>query len=224
MAGKLLVFDLDDTLYLERDYISSGFEAVGDYVEVKLGIPGFAFLANQIFDSGHKQNVFDEVFTRLGVVVAQGTLSELVEVYRNHTPKISLDDRVREMLFSLGRENKIAIVTDGFATAQRLKIDALGIDYLFDEIVVTGEHPQSWKKPGTQAFKFLQFTFGAQSAGCFYVADNPLKDFQGPLSLGWEVARIRPKGGVYSHVSTPMGIREFASLGLFQRWLKSLRK
>src|SRR5207302_9076607 len=39
MNELCVVFDIDDTLYLERDYVRSGFRAVGTWAEQWLRIP-----------------------------------------------------------------------------------------------------------------------------------------------------------------------------------------
>ena len=47
-----IVFDLDDTLYPERDYVLSGFKAVASWAEARLGVPslgGFSGL-RRLFD------------------------------------------------------------------------------------------------------------------------------------------------------------------------------
>ncbi|MDB5525364.1 MAG: putative hydrolase of the superfamily, partial [Rhizobium sp.] len=38
----VLVFDLDDTLYLERDFARSGFRATGDWLKNTMGIDSLA--------------------------------------------------------------------------------------------------------------------------------------------------------------------------------------
>ena len=42
MNHLCVVFDIDDTLYLERDYVLSGFAAVGPWARDWLAIPDFA--------------------------------------------------------------------------------------------------------------------------------------------------------------------------------------
>ena len=41
---EAVVFDLDDTLYPEADYVLSGFQAVADWAEVHLGIADLSSL------------------------------------------------------------------------------------------------------------------------------------------------------------------------------------
>ena len=38
----VLVLDIDDTLYLERDYVRSGFKCVGEWVNDRLGLSEFS--------------------------------------------------------------------------------------------------------------------------------------------------------------------------------------
>ena len=56
-----VVFDLDDTLYAERDYVLSGMGAVAAWVEAELGSgadEAFAELV-ALFDQGVRGRVFD---------------------------------------------------------------------------------------------------------------------------------------------------------------------
>ncbi|MEL7208731.1 MAG: hypothetical protein AAGK32_10970, partial [Actinomycetota bacterium] len=47
-----MVFDIDDTLYLERDYVRSGFNAVGEHVESQFGTAGVGRRAWELFIEG----------------------------------------------------------------------------------------------------------------------------------------------------------------------------
>lgn len=52
MMIKAIVFDMDDTLYKEKDYVVSGFKAVDDWIKEKYKKTGFYNIAIQLFDSG----------------------------------------------------------------------------------------------------------------------------------------------------------------------------
>ena len=49
-----VVFDIDDTLYLERDYVGSGFAAVGAWIEANLGFRSFSDRCWIAFRSGRR--------------------------------------------------------------------------------------------------------------------------------------------------------------------------
>ena len=59
---RCVVLDIDDTLYLERDYVRSGFEAVGQ----ALGEQEFGPTAWRVFLEGGRGDTFNQTFSRLG--------------------------------------------------------------------------------------------------------------------------------------------------------------
>ncbi len=76
------VFDIDDTLYLERDYASSGFEAVDDWLREQKHVSGFADAAKRLFTDGRRGDIFDVALTTLGVANIAALVPQLVDVYR----------------------------------------------------------------------------------------------------------------------------------------------
>ena len=58
MSGLVLVFDLDDTLYPERQFALSGFAAAGRWAEAELGIAGLAADMTRLLDGGHLGELF----------------------------------------------------------------------------------------------------------------------------------------------------------------------
>ena len=58
MSGLVLVFDLDDTLYPERQFALSGFTAAGRWAAAELGIAGLAADMTRLLDGGHLGALF----------------------------------------------------------------------------------------------------------------------------------------------------------------------
>ena len=52
---RVVVFDLDDTLFPERQYVLSGFRAVDMWLKEAHGLIGFYDHANALFNEGHGQ-------------------------------------------------------------------------------------------------------------------------------------------------------------------------
>lgn len=197
MAVKLIVLDVDDTLYLERDYVRSGFHAVARH----LGDPGFARVAWAEFEAGTRGNIFDVALAQLPPEVGgRTTVRELVEVYRNHMPEIALCEDAEEFRRQVEGRFDLGVVTDGPAASQNNKITALGLRSWISECVVTGERGDGWPKPSTRGFLYLQEHFGRAGDECVYLADNPAKDFTGPQQLGWHTIRVRRPGGLHKDV------------------------
>ena len=84
LAGpvRCVVFDVDDTLYLERDYVLSGFSAVDSWVATELGVTGLAEHAWSLFEAGRRGDIFDAVFAHLRIDPVH--VPRMVEVYRAH--------------------------------------------------------------------------------------------------------------------------------------------
>src|SRR5581483_10909766 len=121
------VFDIDDTLYLERDYVRSGFEAVGRWTEKWLSIGNFADSCWRKFTAGGRRRIFDEVLRESDRRPTPGLISALVEIYRTHTPSITLAADASEALNKISGRVSMAVITDGPAVSQTRKIEALGL-------------------------------------------------------------------------------------------------
>lgn len=199
MSCPLIVLDIDDTLYLERDYVRSGFSAVADYVRQNHGVHGFFEKAWAAFDSGVRRTILtDLVGEDPALAEIPGLGDRLVQVYRQHSPQITLLPDAERFLNHWVAKATLAVVTDGPVSSQRAKIEALGLSRWVTHLVVTEEYGPEWRKPSLKAFRLLQDLAGCESADCVYLADNPHKDFQGPLALGWKVVRIVRDGGLHS--------------------------
>lgn len=202
---RLVVLDVDDTLYLERDYVRSGFAAVGAHIAATTGLTGLGEKAWQLFEAGTRGNIFDLVLADARDDVASLTVADLVRVYREHRPSIELTADSQRFIAAVAEHGPIAVITDGPAASQRAKLAALGADTFAAEIIVTSERGPDWTKPSPLAFEYLQKRFGATPQACTYYGDNPHKDFIAPKALGWHGVRIRRPGGLHFAVADDGG-------------------
>jgi putative hydrolase of the HAD superfamily len=189
------VFDIDDTLYLERDYVQSGFEAVGHWVRRWIGVEDFADCCWRRFLAGGRKSIFDDSLRECGKEPEADLISGLVEVYRTHKPSISLADDASEALEAISSTVSIAVISDGPVVSQSRKVEALGLCAFAVPIVLTGVFGSRYRKPHCRAFEHVA---QCQPADVYlYVADNPLKDFAAPKQLGWITVRVRRTGGLH---------------------------
>jgi putative hydrolase of the HAD superfamily len=205
---QLVAFDLDDTLYPEREFVHSGFAAVAQHLD-DLGIieaESFFSTATSLFIAGVRGNIFDLVLERLAVDFPAARLGELVRVYREHQPRIRpFADSPK--LLQLLKDNGVvlALISDGPWHTQQNKLRALGLEAHFDHLVFTGALGDDWGKPSPRAFQEVMERSGVRAPACVYVADNPGKDFVGPNRLGWHTIRVREASGLYGDASPPPG-------------------
>ena len=218
---RCVVFDVDDTLYLERDYVRSGFRAVADHVSRDRGLEGFFERAWDAFCSGTRGSVFDRVLESYGLDPGP-IVPELVRVYRSHRPAISLLPDARACLGRLRGRVRMAAVTGGPALSQRSKVEALGLGRLMAPIVFTEELGNGYEKPSPRPFRLVEEAAAASGADCAYVADNPEKDFSGPSALGWRTVRVRRPGGLHASVEAPGADAEIADLSALEETLAGI--
>jgi hypothetical protein len=85
-----VIFDMDDTLYDEVDYCSSGFRAFGRFLGEKHGVDSekaYELLWSE-FCSGNHGRTFNVALEGLGVPYETANILALVKVSRNQKPKI----------------------------------------------------------------------------------------------------------------------------------------
>src|SRR6185436_10221893 len=187
--------DIDDTLILERDYVRSGFSAVGELVEQEFQINGFADRAWERFESGARGNIFDDVLKQVEIRADQALISRLVDAYRRHTPKVALLEDVKRFVVESKQHLRFAIISDGPELAQRKKVEALRLADWADPILLTDCYGKECWKPSTFAFERVMQHIGEKPEKLVYIADNPGKDFVPAKRVGWRTVRIRRKGG-----------------------------
>lgn len=189
-----VVFDLDDTLYSEKEYVHSGYRAVAEILP-------------QVVDAEEKLwKAFEEKKLALDTVLKdEGIYSEKLKercltVYRNHKPDIHLYAGVAEMLKEIRERGlDIGIITDGRPEGQKRKIDALGLESMVDEIIITDElGGPEYRKPCGKAFHLMRDMIGngGYSMMC-YVGDNIKKDFISPEEFGMRCIWFENKEGLY---------------------------
>jgi len=190
-----VVFDLDDTLYLEREFVLSGVAAVDRWLREERQVEGFAEEAGQLFDAGLRGQIFDGALTALGQEASPPTIQRLVEIYRAHEPALTLAPDAAAALAWAAPRFRLALITDGYAAVQVRKIRALALERHIPLRIVTDEIGRDFWKPHPEAFRRVMTQCPGPAAGYLYIGDNPRKDFLAPHALGWRTLRIRRPGG-----------------------------
>jgi putative hydrolase of the HAD superfamily len=183
-----LVFDLDDTLYNEVDFVLGGFRAVSKYLAKSYKVSeksSYLFMKSRIDRRG---DIFDELLKKYNIYTSR-EVKKCIKIYRNHKPKISL---TREAIKCLKRfeDFPIYIVTDGHKVVQRRKIKALGLDRYVIKSYPTNAYGKDKAKPNPHCFMLIVNREKTLPAKVVYIADNPKKDFVGIKPLGFKTIRL----------------------------------
>ena len=203
-AVRVIVFDLDDTLFPERQYVQSGFRAVSTYLREKGLVGQDVFPAMwRRFNAGEHSEIFNRVLEEYGIAPQKALIDSLVLAYRTHRPEISLYPDARAMLAYFHGRKPLALLSDGYLQTQTAKLKTLGIRHYFSAIVLTDQLGRDCWKPSPAGFKEIMQTLGSDPAGYVYIGDNPRKDFAAPRQLGWQSIRVRRPNGVYTGEGAP---------------------
>lgn len=183
LGSTVVVFDLDDTLYPEVDYVDSGVRHVCAQIE--------ALYDQRIFTNVKNALNLDPKLDWLTLACELSKLpitakESLLWMYRLHLPDITLSAHCNEALKIIRAASRATVIlTDGRSITQKLKLKALGLStwhaYISEEY---GE-----PKPSPDRFKIIQEDYPAQTY--IYVADNVQKDFLGCNPLGWITVCMR---------------------------------
>ena len=191
---KGVIFDLDDTLYGEKQYVRSGYKKIAKF----LGEKSAEEKLWQYFKQGKK--AIDEYLAEINKLDFK---DKCIEIYRNQMPDITLYDGVLELIEELKfKDIKVGIITDGRIEGQKNKIKALGLESLVDDIIITDElGGVQFRKPNDISFRIMQCRWKLPFEQIIYIGDNPEKDFKAPKQLGMRPIWFDNKDGLYSTAS-----------------------
>lgn len=197
---KAVIFDMDDTLYPEHEYVISGFKAVDTFLMGKK-IRGFYSLATNFFKNGNRGRIFNEVLDTLNISYEEQDITELINIYRNHFPEINLFEDARRLIEDLSSEYPLGLITDGYVNAQRNKVKALKIQENFKKIVLTDELGRAHWKPSSLPYEIIKDYFNVNHSELVYIGDNINKDFVTANKLGWTTIQVIRESGEYYNQS-----------------------
>jgi putative hydrolase of the HAD superfamily len=218
---KAIIFDLDDTLISEKQYIESGFRHIAKLLSDRYDKKEIELykVLNKLFINSPK-NVFNRLFETFEIPYTKKQIIELVEEYRNHVPNIDFYNDVLPCLDVLkNKKIKMGVITDGYTNAQRNKLMTVNANNHFDEIVVTDELGREFWKPHPKAFEIMKEKLNVEFHEMIYVGDNPEKDFY--ISSVYPIRTVRVyREGVYTEKSYLKGIKEKHSIQSLSELIK----
>ncbi len=201
-----IIFDLDDTLYDEIDYCKSGFAAVADFLHNANPSVSKQSYFDELWNQFQKKNrtrTFNTALESLNLPCDEDLIRQLVRIYRDHRPNITLPADSRTILEQLQGSYTLALLTDGFLPAQKLKVEALDVAPFFSSIIYTEELGRDCWKPSPAGFEKILDELHIPAEQAVYVADNAAKDFIAPNHLGMTTIQITRPNRI--HTDRPSG-------------------
>jgi len=220
---KVIIFDLDDTLYEERIFVESGFRAVSEYIQKRFRVDkeDFFKVVMNILEREGRGYIFDTALRKYNLY-RKKLVDKLVRVYRSHKPGIKPYPGVKSLINSLKKKYKLGLITDGLGYVQRNKVKALGLERFFDFIIYTDDYSKRRSKPSSYSFKKALEYFNISPKEAIYIGDDPYKDFLGAKKLG--IQTIRVLQGRYRNVKARRNFRADYNIGKLTEIKSLLRK
>ena len=185
----IYIFDLDDTLYDERQYVESGFRAVAAYAAKQWGLDATRCYEQLIglLDTQGRGHIFDD-FLAHHSLSSKTNIQACVRSYRLHKPNLTLAAEHLQLLQQLPKP--LYLVTDGHKIVQQNKVEALGIATLFKRVFITHRFGIKHAKPSTHCFELIKKAEKCEWQDMVYIGDNPAKDFVNLNKLGMNTVRV----------------------------------
>jgi putative hydrolase of the HAD superfamily len=199
MLIRAVLFDLDDTIYPQAEWLRGAWRAVSK-AAAALGLdPGAleSALVSICAEGSDRGRIIDRALAHTGA--PETPLASLIEAFRSHAPRsLTPYPGARAALNRLRREVPVGLVTDGDVGIQHDKLRALGLSEAFDVVVLSDAMGRGLRKPHPAPFQRALAALGACAEEAVYIGDRPDKDVAGAAAAG--VRAIRVFTGEYASV------------------------
>jgi putative hydrolase of the HAD superfamily len=220
---KAVIFDLDNVLYDEIDYVHAAFRSIAAFISGKSSFSEDEIFAKLVCDFKKKGSMYPRLFndalTDIGL--DQEMLPEILRLYGSVDVDLKLFPESENILLTL-RQNglKLALVTNGNVEFQQNKIRLLGIEKFFDVIVYARETPEAADKPNPASYKMAIERLGVSCEETLCVGDNPYTDFWGANKMGMRTVRLL--FGEFKDVRLSNEYEAEIALSSFEQLLRSI--
>jgi FMN phosphatase YigB (HAD superfamily) len=210
---RAVAFDLDDTLYPHRQFITSGFQAVAEHLARETGLDA-GLLRRALVGARRGPARGEEIQACLAQFdLPAGWLPDLLMVLRDHAPALRLTRQVRETLSVLRVSGwRLGILTNGHRQPQQRKLAALGLHALVDAVVFAPEHGTGMGKPESAPFHALTARLGVTAAQTVFVGNDEICDVVGALGAGMIAVRCDAFVRAPEPTAAPHTLWRFAAL------------
>lgn len=207
---KVVLFDLDDTLISENEYVKSGYHHVAKIIRNKYLLDDKdVYKKLYLLYQQSTRNVFNRLLDQYEIKYTKEDILFLVNEYRNHKPMIHFYKDVLPALENLKQKKiKTGIISDGYLSTQYNKAKVLNLYNIFNKIIFTEELGQKYWKPHPKAFEIMKEYFNVEYQEMLYIGDNPQKDFYIKSIHPIKTVRIIRKSHLYKDELYYKGIIE----------------
>jgi putative hydrolase of the HAD superfamily len=191
---RAVLFDLDDTLYDReaalRRFVSDQHRRLG--LDCEEGAFVESFIALDRRGKVWKDEVYHDLKEQFEIPLsAEELLAEYVDLFRDHViPHAGL----RSALENLKADGlRLGLITNGRSGFQQRTLGGLGLDDLFDAVIVSGE--VGCRKPEAAIFHLTLGRLGVRADEVAMIGDDLKADIEGAQGVGIFAMHVEPQGG-----------------------------
>lgn len=178
-------FDLDGTLFDDRQYVRAGLQNAGTMLAAETGTDLTDELIDAYFERGITESTFDTVLAEHDLPVE--LVPDLVDAYHTNSAGLSCFPGTTDILETLAETYKLGIITGG--RNGHGKLSQLGLSQYFDTVFVSPEFGTSKRSP--EIFEAALESLGVTADAAIYVGDRPSLDFPQSNKLGMTTVRLK---------------------------------
>jgi putative hydrolase of the HAD superfamily len=188
-----VIFDLDNVLYDERDYVFAAYREIAAFLSKRYGLSDKMIYRKLVHDLRKKSSMYPRLFNDLldDLGLDPSLLRDLLLIYANVAPPLCLFLEAESVLQTLRKRGiKLALVTNGGIGIQRNKIRLLHLEKYFDAVIYARDMGEGNEKPYPEAYRVALQELGVKPEETLCVGDNPYTDFWGAKKLGIRSIRV----------------------------------
>jgi putative hydrolase of the HAD superfamily len=200
-AIRGLLLDLDETVHSREAAFWSWLESEAKHANVALARDRIAELDAR--GRGDKGRLFEHLNQLFGWGENR---DQCMDRFRQGlAAHVSLEPGVGDLLVRLRRSYRLGLVTNGTGATQRAKLASLGIETLFDPIIISEE--AGYRKPDPRIFQLAIANWDLPRESILFVGDDLVSDIHGARGAGLRSLRVGD-GGIRSILSLEAWLAE----------------
>lgn len=188
-----VIFDLDNVLYAEEDYIFAAYRNIAKFLSEKCDLSDREIYDRLVRDFRRKTSMYPRLFNDLvaDLGLGQDLVPEILGIYVSTIPDLKLLPGTVNVLEGLRRNRmRLGLLTNGSVEAQKNKVRLLGLEKYFESIVYAREKGKENEKPNPEAYREVLRALHVTPEETICIGDNPHTDFWGAKKLGIRTVRL----------------------------------
>jgi putative hydrolase of the HAD superfamily len=185
---KAIIFDLDNTLYEEKQYFLEVFRVFAK--KHGLDFPSFeAAFTDEL--QLHSKDWLGDTLKGAGKFTPEYQ-EELFALYRTINAPVKIYEDAKELIaYARSKKLKLGVVTNGALEAQENKVRCLKLDSLVDAIVFARKFGKENEKPGRMPYEAALKELDVTAPDSLYIGDNPNTDIAGAKALKFKTVWVK---------------------------------